>query len=101
VPLNNLSGASNAYTNPYNGRHPNVNGVPYASPIDFTHSSALRSLQKIFGVDEPLLRDAATSPDLADLFAPGATTTIALEFTDPTNAAITYTTRVLHGTVVP
>ena len=162
---------------------PNVNGVPYASSIDYTHSADLRSLQKIFGVDEPLLRDAATSPDLADLFAlgaldgpfqiarggfvrdrrtqhylqqiaitntgataqagpiylvldslsanaslvnasgvtnnppagsiyvvmpgtagglaPGATTTIALEFTDPANAAITYVTRVLHGTVVP
>jgi hypothetical protein len=45
--------------------HPNVNGVPYASSIDVTHSADLRSLRKVFGVDEPLLRDAATSPDLA------------------------------------
>jgi hypothetical protein len=52
--------------------HPNVNGVPYASVVDLTHSSDLRSMQKIFGVDDAFLGDAATAPDLADLFAPGA-----------------------------
>ena len=52
--------------------HPNVNGVPYASAVDFTHSSDLRSMQKIFGVDDSFLLDAAFAPDLADLFAPDA-----------------------------
>ena len=50
----------------------NVNGVPYASSVDFTHSSDLRSMQKIFGVDDSFLLDAAFAPDLADLFAPDA-----------------------------
>jgi hypothetical protein len=40
-------------------------------------------------------------PGTAGGLAPGATTTVALEFTDPSNAAIAYVTRVLHGTVVP
>jgi hypothetical protein len=51
---------------------PNVNGVPYASSIDFTHSSDLRSMQKVFGVDDSFLLDAANAPDLGDLFAPDA-----------------------------
>jgi len=162
---------------------PNVGSVPYESTIDFTHSSDLRSMQEIFGAGDSFLGDAASAPDLADLFAPGAlagpfvvtrggfvrdrrtghivqqvtiqnggtnvlsgsvylilddlsanaglvnangitstspfghpylvvpgssgglapgaSVTAALEFTDPTSAAITYTTRVLHGTVVP
>ena len=52
--------------------HPNVAGVPYASIVDFTHSSDLRSMQKIFGVDDSFLLDAAVAPDLGDLFAPDA-----------------------------
>jgi len=51
---------------------PNVNGVPYASTVDLTHSSDLRSMQKIFGVDDSFLLDAANAPDLGDLFAPDA-----------------------------
>jgi hypothetical protein len=52
--------------------HPNVAGVPYASTIDYTHSSDLRTMQEIFGVADVLLLDAANAPDLSDLFAPGA-----------------------------
>jgi hypothetical protein len=51
--------------------HPNVNGLPYASPIDYTHSSDLRTMQEIFGVG-PLLGDASNATDLSDLFKPGA-----------------------------
>jgi phosphatidylinositol-3-phosphatase len=51
--------------------HPNVNGLPYASPINYTHSSDLRTMQEIFGV-RPLLGDAANATDLSDLFKPGA-----------------------------
>jgi hypothetical protein len=51
--------------------HSNVNGVPYASPLNFTHSSDLRTMQEIFRVG-PLLGDAANSNDLSDLFAPGS-----------------------------
>jgi hypothetical protein len=51
--------------------HPNVNGLPYASPIDYTHSSDLRTMQEIFHVG-PFLGDAAKANDLSDLFAPGA-----------------------------
>lgn len=51
--------------------HKNVNGVPYASPVNFTHSSDLRTMQEIFQVG-PFLGDAANSNDLSDLFQPGA-----------------------------
>ena len=51
--------------------HPNVNGLPYASPINYTHSSDLRTMQEIFGVG-PLLGDAANANDLSDLFKPEA-----------------------------
>ncbi|HEY4046698.1 MAG TPA: alkaline phosphatase family protein [Acidobacteriaceae bacterium] len=51
--------------------HKNVSGLPYASPINYTHSSDLRTMQEIFHV-EPLLGDAANSNDLSDLFDPGA-----------------------------
>jgi hypothetical protein len=50
--------------------HKNVNGVPYASPVLYTHSSDLRTMQEIFGVG-PYLGDAANASDLSDLFQPG------------------------------
>ncbi len=50
----------------------NVNGVPYASPIEFTHSSDLRTMQEVFGTGGPFLGDAANANDLSDLFKPGA-----------------------------
>jgi len=49
----------------------NVNGIPYASPINYTHSSDLRTMQNIFHVG-PYLGDAANATDLSDLFDPGA-----------------------------
>ena len=51
--------------------HPNVNGLPYASPVNYTHSSDLRTLQNIFHLG-PYLGDAANATDLSDLFKPGA-----------------------------
>jgi phosphatidylinositol-3-phosphatase len=51
--------------------HKNVDGRPYASTVNFTHSSDLRTLQNIFHVG-PYIRDAANAPDLSDLFQPGA-----------------------------
>jgi len=54
-----------------NRAHRNVNGLPYASPLNFTHSSDLRTMQEIFHAG-PLLGDAANSNDLSDLFQPGA-----------------------------
>jgi hypothetical protein len=51
--------------------HPNVNGMPYASPVNYTHSSDLRTWQEVFHVG-PLLGDAAKAKDLSDLFVPGA-----------------------------
>jgi hypothetical protein len=56
--------------------HPNVNGLPYASAIDYSHSSDLRTMQEIFhvkakGGTSPFLGDAANANDLSDLFAPG------------------------------
>jgi hypothetical protein len=51
--------------------HKNVNGIPYASPVNLTHSSDLRTMQEIFRVG-PFLGDAANAEDLSDLFAPGS-----------------------------
>src|SRR5262245_42141196 len=51
--------------------HKNVNGLPYASPVEFSHSSDLRTMQEIFRVG-PFLRDAANANDLSDLFEQGA-----------------------------
>ena len=52
--------------------HANVNGLPYASPLNYTHSSDLLTMQEIFRVGPPLLGDAANAIDLSDLFGPGA-----------------------------
>ena len=52
--------------------HENVGVVPYASPVNLMHSSDLRTMQQIFGLDEPFLNDAANATDLSDLFGPGA-----------------------------
>jgi phosphatidylinositol-3-phosphatase len=51
--------------------HKNVGGKPYASSVNYTHSSDLRTWQNIFHVG-PYLADAANSTDLSDLFQPGA-----------------------------
>jgi phosphatidylinositol-3-phosphatase len=50
--------------------HDNVDGLPYASPVNFTHSSDLRTMEEIFHV-EPFLGDAANATDLSDLFDRG------------------------------
>jgi hypothetical protein len=51
--------------------HKNEHGIPYASTVNLTHSSDLKTLQEIFHV-EPLLGDTANATDLSDLFQPGA-----------------------------
>jgi phosphatidylinositol-3-phosphatase len=51
--------------------HENVEGLPYASDVLYTHSSDLRTMQEIFRVG-PLIRDAVNANDLSDLFKPGA-----------------------------
>lgn len=51
--------------------HRNVHGVPYASFVNFTHSSDLRTFEEIFHL-RPFVGDAANSNDLSDLFQPGA-----------------------------
>lgn len=52
---------------------PNSGGVPYGSPVNFTHSSDLKSWEELFHL-QPLLGDAANANDLSDLFVPGAIT---------------------------
>jgi phosphatidylinositol-3-phosphatase len=46
---------------------PKARGHGYNNSIAYTHSSTLRSLEEIFGV-QPLLGDAANATDLSDLF---------------------------------
>jgi len=47
---------------------PYAKGHGYANTIPYTHSSTLRTIQRIFGV-MPFLGDAAHATDLSDLFA--------------------------------
>jgi len=55
--------------------HLNENGLPFASSVDMSHSSDLRTMQEIFHVrasgSSPFLGDAANANDLSDLFQPG------------------------------
>jgi hypothetical protein len=51
--------------------HKNDHGVPYASTINLTHSSDLKTMEEIFHL-KPLLGDATNVTDLSDLFQPGA-----------------------------
>src|SRR5262249_6083345 len=55
--------------------HANVDGLPYASDIEYSHSSFLPTMQEIFDVDPesgyPWLGDAANATDLSALFKRG------------------------------
>jgi hypothetical protein len=55
--------------------HANKGGLPFASSVEFSHSSFLRTMQEIFDVDPsegfPFLGGAAIANDLSALFAPG------------------------------
>jgi hypothetical protein len=55
--------------------HENVGGLPFASHIEFSHSSTLRTMQEIFDVDPasgyPWLGAAAAADDLSALFKHG------------------------------
>jgi phosphatidylinositol-3-phosphatase len=48
-----------------------VDGLPYVSHRNLSHSSFLRTMQEIFGVG-PLLRDAANAEDVSDMFKAGS-----------------------------
>jgi phosphatidylinositol-3-phosphatase len=56
--------------------HENVDGTPFASSVEYSHSSFLRTMQEFFNVDPdhgfPWLGGAATASDLSALFKPGA-----------------------------
>lgn len=56
--------------------HENVDGVPFASPLTYSHSSFLRTMQDIFDVSPesgfPYLGAAAGAADLSALFRHGA-----------------------------
>ena len=51
--------------------HKNVNGVPFASAVNLSHSSDLRTMQEIFRLPETFLGDAANGDDLSSLFDDG------------------------------
>ena len=53
--------------------HPSENGLPFSSSVFLSHSSDLRTMQKLFHVTRPLfLGDAVHANDLSSLFAEGA-----------------------------
>jgi len=73
-------GDSPAFTLPFivvsQDAHENVNGRAFASDIELSHSSTLRTMQELFNVDPshgyPWLGAAATASDLSALFKQGA-----------------------------
>jgi hypothetical protein len=56
--------------------HPNVNGLPFASTINYTHSSDLLTMEEIFGLHASI-GDASNATDLSALFASGTIPTAA------------------------
>lgn len=66
--------------------HFNVNGHPYGSPVNMTHSSDLRTLQEIFHVGSSFVGDAANGNDLSDLFQPGAVPRVLIPIPGPQNS---------------
>jgi len=74
--------------------HPNVNGLPFVSDINYTHSSDLRTMQEIFKLGGPFLGDAANATDLSALFAQGAIPT-----PEPTGFALVGTALVAFALV--
>ena len=60
--------------------HHNEGGLPYASSLNYSHSSDLRTMQEIFHVkasgSSPWLGDAVNATDLSDLFEPGVIPTL-------------------------
>ncbi len=72
-------GDTPAFTLPFivisNDVRPNVNGRPYASAAEYSHSSTLRTMQEIFDVDPssgyPWLGAASVASDLSALFKGG------------------------------
>jgi len=70
-------GNTTAFTLPLIVISPLAKGDAYDSTMTYTHSSDLRTLEELFGVDAPgggFLGDANTpgTNDLSDLFLPGA-----------------------------
>jgi hypothetical protein len=50
--------------------HKNDHGVPFASTVNLSHSSDLKTMEELFQL-KPLLGDATNATDLSDLFQPG------------------------------
>ena len=73
-------GDSPAFTLPFivvsKDARANAAGLPFASDVEYSHSSFLRTMQEIFHVDPrggfPFLGAAAAANDLSALFKPGA-----------------------------
>ncbi len=68
--------------------HPNLNGAPFASSVNLTHSDDLRTMQNIFGLNPSAgidyLGDAANAQGLDSLFAVGAVAAVP----EPSNYAM-------------
>jgi hypothetical protein len=84
----------------------NTSSEPIAGPVSLLldNLSANATLANQTGVAAnypPLGVPYVTVPGTAGGLAPGASANVVLQFSNPTNAAINYTTRVLPGTVVP
>jgi phosphatidylinositol-3-phosphatase len=77
---------------------PFAKGSGYSNAIYYTHSSTLRTFERIFGV--PLLGDAVNAADLSDLFNSPAST-LGLSITSPVNGATISGTTSINTSVTP
>jgi hypothetical protein len=84
----------------------NTSGIALPGPLfvvlgNLSDNATLASASGATSVFAPLERPYVLVPDSAGGFAPGASSSVILQFDNPTDAAITYGTHVVNGNAVP
>ena len=84
----------------------NTTAEPIAGPVlllldNLSANATLANRAGVVANYPPLGGAYISVPGTAGGLAPGASASVVLQFSNPTNGAITYTTRILPGTVIP
>ena len=84
----------------------NSSADPIAGPVfllldNLSANATLANRTGVVANYPPLSGPYISVPGTAGGLAPGASASVVLQFSNPTNVAITFTTRVLPGTVIP
>ena len=95
---------TNAWVQQLTVENTSSNTIPGPLNLVLDNLSATATLSNLTGFvaqNPPLGGPYISLPSTAGGLAPGASVSVALQFGNPTNGPISYTTRVLPGTVVP